>query len=450
MSAEPHDAPTGHRGRGLRRGHGCGSRGRGAGRGNPEGASLQDKEPDAIAPRTEDITRSFGGEDKLSSTRAPNQKRQETKERQPRTEGPRKTPGTTRQKPSLNQPSETSNRNDPGMLSGFERVEGLVVQSANVSPKLEQSAAGFPLIAQSLYDELCAVAKTWRREISRSMFEYYLAILFHARQAFLRTRSTRGTQPDDELCQLISRTNYAVPETFQHWAESFGDFVHPDYGHVRAAAHRRPGNTGHFGEITADNHFLYASEIAPAVLESRILRDLMYTALPDQDKAWDLPPQMQTRDRQARLPTRNLLGYHTSEYLTDNQVRNLQTCGIQMVHGAAEFTLTEENHFCQTWHLNVELLERVAEWMSALSLNYRMVGFRHDARQGSKGSVMILEPRRFGGFHFDRDSAFGDEEMRTLSQTQFSPSMLEGSMIALLRPRIPPVDRGNPATMKIK
>ena len=103
---------------------------------------------------------------------------------------------------------------------------------------------------------------------------------------------------------------------------------------------------------------MYANEIAPAVLEERILQDLVLTALPHQQQPnWNLSQAIRCRDQHAGLPTLNLLGYHTSEQLTDNQIRNLAVCGIVYEPGQPVFRPSEQNHVYQSWRLNIELLE---------------------------------------------------------------------------------------------
>lgn len=238
---------------------------------------------------------------------------------------------------------------DLGMLDGFEKVEGLIVQPARIISQLSQSGQGFSDLMDSLYNELCAVSRFWRREISRSMFEYYFMVLFHTRQAFLRSQTTKESILDEELLQLIGKRVFPVREAFQHWTNSFGCLDHADYGSVRAEAHSRPNANGHFGRITAENHFLYGNELAPLVFRQRIMQDLAHTANPFENPiVWDLPDAVRCQDRAAHFPTRNLLGYHTAGSLTLNQLEHLRTSGIAMEDGQPVFPYSENNNVCNT------------------------------------------------------------------------------------------------------
>ena len=193
--------------RGLRGGRGRGgSRGRGIDR-------LKDKSPDTAVPSSKSDCPSspinVASAEKEEARDRPNRQKKNT-----RSQSPSHRPTPHQRKLRIEKPSNQSSRtNDPSALAGFERVEGLVMQPASARPSCSQSAAGFVQLAERLYDELCSVGRTWRREISRSMFEYYLAIFYHAKQADNRAKAGRTSIIDEGLTHLVLSKDSLVPES---------------------------------------------------------------------------------------------------------------------------------------------------------------------------------------------------------------------------------------------
>ena len=85
-----------------------------------------------------------------------------------------------------------------------------------------------------------------------------------------------------------------------------------------------PTETGDFGRIGPNSHWIKMVMPSPLVCKQRIQEGLRLTGTPGV-REWNLPPTLAPADAGAGTPTRNCLGWARAATLTNNQVAFLET-----------------------------------------------------------------------------------------------------------------------------
>lgn len=151
--------------------------------------------------------------------------------------------------------------------------------------------------------------------LPRSVFSYYIWMNF-----FLILRKKQNFQGAD-----VNRG--IIPLPLQKYIAAIGNVESKLGIEFELDFPVWPNDRGHFGKITEYTHYYYETMAAPAILAQRIREDLAYTHNPTGFRSWNLW-EIAPDEKNAGLPTKNLLGWDLREKLNSDQESFLQIAGI--------------------------------------------------------------------------------------------------------------------------
>jgi len=258
--------------------------------------------------------------------------------------------------------SKTSSeiKNDPLYLEAFfpspsdELRE--ISKESSIYPGLEGLV---PLVKQS-YEQLSARSPHFRKNISESVYAYYVNLAAYARLLFLTKENLDHVTYDERqfLEQYLSG-KFTLPKSIERYLAGLGNTQLPSGAKQWFRIHKprltpsEAGIAGYFGSIL-ENPGSYASYPSPGVAAQRILEDLRFTREHGGDEIWDLPEAF-CDDGHPLNP--NAIGYQPATRLTREQIQFIELKGVDQ----GEFGSVNE-----AIPMNVQILNGVSTYLAEI------------------------------------------------------------------------------------
>ncbi|XP_030755349.1 uncharacterized protein LOC115881811 isoform X2 [Sitophilus oryzae] len=174
-----------------------------------------------------------------------------------------------------------------------------------------------PLIDET-YNNLRFISKNFNRCVPLSAYSYYIWSIAYARIGAIKRYQGQENQ-----------ALHAPPLPIGDYLRSIGNIKDTTGIDYEVDFPAWPNEHGHFGRVSAENHYMYESLAAPVVIAQRMQQDLAYTRNPQQPSNWNLPEDLVPLEGvSAGLPTVNCLGWAPATSLTLEQQRFLESAGV--------------------------------------------------------------------------------------------------------------------------
>lgn len=187
------------------------------------------------------------------------------------------------------------------------------------------TSVGITDLVELVYNQMIACSRQFSKNLSLSMFNYYVTELFWMRICEIELREGNLDPEVRNMCENSVHRNWAMPELISNFLNSIGAFKDSTGIIARhreitwPGADRHGGICGFFDRVSVDIHMHYENRPAPGVAAFRIGRDLDFTVNPNVNVEWNLPVNLQPEEEHAGLPTANMLGWHIPSNLTEEQ-----------------------------------------------------------------------------------------------------------------------------------
>lgn len=334
-------------------------------------------------------------------------------------------------------PSET--RNDPLWQDSFliDGDKGLTQDAGLLSFRV--SALGLPSLTDAVYAELTVADVAFRKQVTPSMFQYYVTAHYWARIASLHMHKGVDTESERHLVEFFSAER-PLPEPLATYLRGIGDIMDSSGKYVEFEHSSTPESTvidglqGWFGRVGPRSHQSYEDYPSPGLAAFRILADFRRSLAPDPNAPdsidWDLPPEIRP-EPQARQdpgkPTKNLLGWARAIRLSRENVQNLEACGI---------TPNSFPSFIHPYEINHGLMNFVSNHVykagNAFRCDHSGV---HKSRMGSLAQTLMEEADYPREYQFDRTIAYAEYGVRARSTIQADARLATAARICSFRMR---------------
>ncbi|XP_015109795.1 uncharacterized protein LOC107036369 [Diachasma alloeum] len=175
---------------------------------------------------------------------------------------------------------------------------------------------------------------TFQENISLSMYRYYMAQHLYARLVQIQAAKGSATNDEQKFANHVQSIAPSVPYGVFTYLNAIGDIevmeTKNNESHLQHFFEYSfiawPNESGHFGSVDGDTHWMYMSFPAPIIVATAVQADL---AIENHKSLWKLSSDyIPDYDRYAVFPTPNLLGWKPATAVTTAQRQKLHLCGI--------------------------------------------------------------------------------------------------------------------------
>ncbi|XP_030755344.1 uncharacterized protein LOC115881811 isoform X1 [Sitophilus oryzae] len=214
-------------------------------------------------------------------------------------------------------------RDDP-MWQEFED-DGLELMAYGRSRKFAVTLEGLQPLIDQTYNALSIESRYFNTFVPLSAFSYYVWSMAYARIVSLK----KYERLDVDYDLLHSYQALALPLTIGDYLRSIGNIKDTTGTDYEVGFPAWPNEHGHFGRVSAENHYMYEALAAPVVIAQRMQQDVAYTRNPQQSKNWNLSADLVPAEGEsAGLPTVNCLGWAPAASLNTNHKEFLESAGV--------------------------------------------------------------------------------------------------------------------------
>lgn len=199
----------------------------------------------------------------------------------------------------------------------------------------------------------------------------------YARLITLKQERGDSTYEEDTFAGQVLSGNHALPAPIDSYIKALGNVVDTTSLRYQLQMPVWPNETGDFGQVSAQTHWMYMYMPSPLVVSQRIREDLRVTATPGV-RDWNLPQNLRPEEEGAGLPTRNCLGWASAATLTHDQVAFIESANIMEDAFPSKYT---------RFRYNVDLYEKVS---LALSKTEDKIKLNPQTKKNAEGSLALV------------------------------------------------------------
>ena len=194
---------------------------------------------------------------------------------------------------------DPSYKNDPFLDKAFELPVPLQLIAKTITPEIAPDLSGFLQIVEYVYDDLVAINKDFRKEVSPALFLYYNTQLLSLRLIAIRMEQGRANFNEESHFKSAKKDNNPVPGLLDQYLNSIGEFTIDNGTHFRVTVPQQ--GVADYGRIDAGNHMRYMCHPSFTILTERIKADLANPLV----QAWDIPRALKRKTTEKYTTNKN-------------------------------------------------------------------------------------------------------------------------------------------------